>query len=55
MRILKQSHRAKKCKWGDPVGFVNTQFVAKYQKVKGDALKTLKIFGKISASAEKIE
>ena len=32
MRILKQSHSAKKLERGDPLGFSKLQFAAKYQK-----------------------
>ena len=32
MRILKQSHSAKKLERGDPLGFLKLQFAAKYQK-----------------------
>ena len=35
MRILKQSHSAKKClRKGEPLGFYNIQFAAKYQKIE---------------------
>ena len=38
----KLSHSAKKCKWGDPLGFINIYSVAKYQKTrKGDSFYTL--------------
>ena len=33
MRILKQSHSAKKLERGDPLGFVKLQFAANYQKI----------------------
>ena len=39
------SHSAKKCKRGDPLGFINIYSVAKYQKTrKGDSFETLKNF-----------
>ena len=39
------SHSAKKCKRGDPLGFINIYSVAKYQKTrKGDSFDTLKNF-----------
>ena len=38
---------AKKCKRGDPLGFINIYSVAKYQKTrKGDSFEKLKIFEK---------
>ena len=43
----KMSHSAKKCKRGDPLGFINIYSVAKYQKTrKGDSFETLKNFRK---------
>ena len=43
----KMSHSAKKCKTGDPLGFINIYSVAKYQKTrKGESFDTLKIFRK---------
>ena len=33
MIILKQSHSAEKHERGDPLGFLEIQFVAKYQKI----------------------
>ena len=54
MRIVKQSHSAKKLERGDPLGFWKLQFVAKYQKIRrGDPLETIKISKKKSHSAEK--
>ena len=48
------SHSAKKCKRGDPLGFINIYSVAKYQKTrKGDSFETLKNFRKKSHNAEK--
>ena len=48
------SHSAKKCKRGDPLGFINIYSVAKYQKTrKGDSFETLKIFRIKSHNAEK--
>ena len=36
------THSAKKCKRGDPLGFINKYSVAKYQKTrKGDSFETL--------------
>ena len=35
MRLLKQSHSAKKFEKGDPLGCLKLQFVAKYQKIEG--------------------
>ena len=50
----KMSHSAKKCKRGDPLGFINIYSVAKYQKTrKGDSFDTLKNFEKKSHNAEK--
>ena len=50
------SHSAEKCKRGDPLGFINIYFVAKYQKnSKGGSFETLKNFRKKSHNAEKIE
>ena len=44
------SHSAKKCKRGDPLGFINIYSVAKYQKTrKGDSFETLKNFRKKSS------
>ena len=41
----KMSHSAKKCKRGDPFGFINIHSVAKYEKTRrGDPLGTLKKF-----------
>ena len=38
-----KSHNVENCKGGDPLGFLNIQFVAKYQKkLKGDPLETKK-------------
>ena len=43
-------------KRGDPLGFINILFVAKYQKIrKGDSFEKLKIFGKKFAQCRKIE
>ena len=48
------SHSAEKCKKGDPLGFINIYFVAKYQKTrKGDSFETLINFRKKSHNAEK--
>ena len=48
------SHSAKKCKRGDPLGFINIYSVEKYQKTrKGDSFETLKNFQKKSHNAEK--
>ena len=50
----KMSHSAEKCKKGDPLGFINTYSVAKYQKTrKGDSFETLNFFRKKSHNAEK--
>ena len=39
------SHSAEKCKRGDPLGFINIYFIAKYQKIrKGDSFDTLGSF-----------
>ena len=43
----KTSYSAKKCKRGDPLGFITIISVAKYQKTrKGDSFETLKKFRK---------
>ena len=48
------SHSAKKCKRGDPLGFINIYSVGKYKKTrKGDCFETLKNFRKKSHNAEK--
>ena len=50
----KMSHSAKKCKRGDPLGFINIYSVAIYRKTrKGDSFETLKNFRKKSHNAEK--
>ena len=47
MKILNQSHSAKKLKRGDPLCFSKPQFAAKYQKeLKGDPYQTEKKWGK---------
>ena len=38
---------------GGPLGFCNINFVAKYQKFKGDPLETFKNFRKKACNAEK--
>ena len=53
MRILKQSHSAKKLEKGDPLGFLKLQLAAKYQKNLKEDLLTTKKFEKKSHSAEK--
>ena len=41
-------------KRGDPLGFINIHFVAKYQKIRrGDSFETLKIFEKKFAQCRK--
>ena len=48
------SHSAKKCKRGDPLGFINIYSVAKYKKTrKGDSFETLKKFRKKVAQCRK--
>ena len=48
------SHSAKKCKRGDPLGFITIYSVANYPKTrKGDSFETLKNFRKKSHNAEK--
>ena len=48
------SHSAKKCKRGDPLGFINIYYVAKYRKTrKGDSFETLKNFRKKVAQCRK--
>ena len=50
----KMSHSAEKCKRGNPLGFINIYFVAKYQKTrKGDSFETLKNLRKKPHNAEK--
>ena len=53
----KMSHSAKKCKRGDPLGFIKIYSVANYQKTqKGDSFETLKNFRyKVSQCWKKIE
>ena len=56
MRFLKQSHSAKKLEKGDPLGFLNFHFAAKYQKnLKGGTFGDKKNSEKKPHSAEKIE
>ena len=48
------SHRAKKCKRGDPLAFINKYSVAKYNKTrKGDSFERLKNFRKKIAHCRK--
>ena len=50
----KKSHSAEKCKREDPLGCINIQSVAKYEKnSKRDSFGTLKIFSKKSRTAPK--
>ena len=48
------SHSAKKCRRGDPLGFINIYCVANYQKTrKGDSIETLKNFRRKVAQCRK--
>ena len=47
------SHSAEKCKRGDPLGFININSVAKYQKTRRDPFETLKNFSKKVAQCRK--
>ena len=50
---FEKSHNAENCKKGDPFGFLKIQFVAKYQKLKGDPLETFKNFRKKVSQSRK--
>ena len=50
----KKSHSAKKCRRGNPLGFINIHSVAKYEKTRrGDPFETLRIFSKKSRTVPK--
>ena len=56
MRILKECHRAEKCKRGDPLGFLKRQFVSKFQKKEGGPFGDIKKFSKkVPQCRKKIE
>ena len=47
LKKLRKRRIVPKNEKGDPLGFINILFVAKYQKIrKGDSFEKLKIFGK---------
>ena len=50
---FENSHYAENCKKGDRLRLFNIHSVAKYQKLKGNPIETLKKFRKKSHKAEK--